>query len=239
MKKLFFLCLVILFVSYIPLAAQKVADPDPHRFDNEIASFNDWDQKNSFVKDAVLFVGSSSTRLWKTQDAFPVYPVINRGFGGAHISDMLFFIQETVMKYNSPIIVFYCGDNDIAAGKPAGQVLDDYKKFVTKTSAANPDVKIVFIPIKPSINRWSFWPEMKNANQLIEDYSATVANLFYVDMATPMIPDGEMPVADLFIEDGLHLSEKGYAMWNEILRPVLADLQPLQLNVPNKMKMIK
>lgn len=229
----------LFFISAPCLMAQNMADPDPHRFDKEITSFKNWDQKNSFAKDAILFVGSSSTRLWMTQDAFSDYNVINRGFGGAHISDMLFFMQETVLKYNAPVIVFYCGDNDIAAGKSAERVLSDYQKFVTRASESNPGVKILFIPIKPSINRWSFWPEMQRANRLIAEYSATTANLYYVDTATPMIPDGQMPAADLFIEDGLHLSEKGYALWNDILRPVLAELKPLQLNAPNKMKMIK
>ena len=82
-----------------------------------IDQFIEWDKKNSFLKKGILFVGSSSIRFWHTSNYFPELPIINRGFGGSHISDINYFINETVLKYKPHIIVFYAGDNDIAANK--------------------------------------------------------------------------------------------------------------------------
>ncbi len=199
-------------------------NPDPHRFDNEINNFVQWDKKNSFPEDAILFVGSSSIRLWNTQESFPELTIINRGFGGAHISDVNFFIEQTTLKYSASIILFYCGDNDIAGEKAPEQVLSDYKLFVKKVHENRTDTKILFLPIKPSILRWSFWPEMEAANKLIADYSDTNELLYYIDLASPMLAESSPPPADLFIEDGLHLSKQGYDMWVNILDPILNNL---------------
>ncbi len=115
----------LIFLFFPIIAQDQKKDPDPHRFDTQIQQFIEWDEKNSFPEDAVLFIGSSSIRLWPTRISFPDQTIINRGFGGAHISDIIFFIEETVLKYQSPVIVFYCGDNDIAAGKSSEQVFKD------------------------------------------------------------------------------------------------------------------
>ena len=201
-----------------------VPDPDPHRFDEEISRFVQWDKKNSFPEDAILFVGSSSIRLWMTAESFPDLHVINRGFGGAHISDVNFFLESTVLKYFPRVIVFYAGDNDIAGAKTPDQVLEDYKFFVQNVLTNRSDTKILYLPIKPSIARWEFWPKMAQANSLIEEYCATSENLLYVDTAGPMLQLGSPPPADLFADDGLHLSPAGYQLWNGILAPVLNEV---------------
>jgi len=217
-------------------------NPDPHRFDQSIQNFEKWDSKNSFPKDAILFVGSSSIRMWKTQESFHDLTLINRGFGGAHISDVIFFVEQTVLKYNAPIIFFYCGDNDIAGNKSSQQVLDDYKIFVQKVIENRSDTIIMFLAIKPSISRWGFWPEMDIANQLISQYSQTNDQLYYVDTATPMLEISSPPPTDLFISDGLHLSDIGYQLWADVVRAELAKLpsdKAATPSVPESLKSIK
>ncbi len=199
-------------------------NPDPHRFDQEIEAFVRYDEKNSFPKDAVLFVGSSSIRLWKTHLAFPDLPVINRGFGGAHISDVLFFYNQVVQPYQPRIIVFYAGDNDIAAGKSVEQVVNDFKTFVQKVKNDFPQTKIVFLPIKPSVLRWKFWPEMRKTNQKIEALCQQNPNLFYIDLTNVLLDDQGQPKANLFLQDGLHLNPNGYQKWNKTLSPLLHKL---------------
>jgi len=123
---LFTILFAQLFVS--PLAAQ--TDPDPHRFDEAIETFRRWDAKNAIPDHPILFVGSSSIRMWKTAESFTDLPVVNRGFGGAHISDMLFFKQDILLKYKKPAcIVMYCGGNDVAGGKSAERVVRDFKTW--------------------------------------------------------------------------------------------------------------
>jgi lysophospholipase L1-like esterase len=219
---LFSACLVLLGATS---AVAQVPDPDPERFAEEIAAFARWDAKNAVPRDAVLFVGSSSIRMWNTAERFQDLPVVNRGFGGAHISDVNHFLHETVLRYVPSVIVFYAGDNDVEAGKSADQVLADYEAFVRRVSDANPSTQIVFVAIKPSLARWTRWPEMRTANDRVRSYSETRANLRYTDVATPMLEAGGEPRAELFVSDGLHLSEAGYDLWTTVVKQTLGGIQ--------------
>lgn len=204
------------------LAAEPVADPDPNRFAGEIEAFAQWDSKNAVPADPILFVGSSSIRMWRTHESFPDLPVINRGFGGSHISDVIHFADRIVMPYKAGMIVFYAGDNDIAGGKSAERVLADYRRFVACVRAKYADVPIIFISIKPSGSRWTLWPEMKKANGLIKDFCDADPRLFFADLATPLLAADGQPDLSLFIGDRLHLNAAGYAVWNKALLPLIS-----------------
>ncbi len=196
-------------------------DPDPARFEKDIASFEAWDRKNAPPKEPILFVGSSSIRMWETRVSFPDLPVINRGFGGAHISDVLHFAQRVVIPYNAPIIVFYCGDNDIAGGKSPERVAMDFEKFVKLVRQNRPDTRIIYLPIKPSNSRWKFWPAMRTANEFVLRICAADDQLFCVDTATPLLGDDGRPQNRFFLKDCLHLNADGYRVWTEVVAPVL------------------
>tara|TARA_Y100000590_G_scaffold415195_1_gene512757 strand:- start:2646 stop:3401 length:756 start_codon:yes stop_codon:yes gene_type:complete len=206
-------------------------DPDPERFNINpigdaiyIDSFEYWDYKNSFPDNAVLFIGSSSIRKWSTSNYFPFAPVINRGFGGSHISDIIYFIDKTVLKYNPKVIVLYAGDNDVASGKSAVDVFHDYMDFILKIHNAIPETHIIFLPIKPSPKRWTFWPIMSEINSLIKEFNSQNIYLHYVDTASPMLSKLGQPIPSLFISDSLHLSINGYDLWSETLEPILKKL---------------
>jgi lysophospholipase L1-like esterase len=202
----------------------KSSNPDPARFKNEIAAFRAWDRKNAFPRDGVLFVGSSSIRLWPTAESFPDLPVINRGFGGSHISDVNHFADKIVIPYAPRLIVFYAGDNDVADGKSPQQVFNDFRAFARRVHEQLPATTIVFLPIKPSVLRWKKWPQMQAVNARVKELSRNDERLVYVDTASPMLNAHGRPRAELFRKDGLHLNAKGYAIWNETLAPVLSRL---------------
>ena len=150
----------ILLVFFILFAGGQ-NNPNPQRFEKNsygdnvsIDLFRLWDKKNSISYDEVLFVGSSSIRKWSTAEYFPNVPIINRGFGGSHISDIIFFINQTVLKYKPRVIIFYAGDNDIHYGKSPKIVLEDYKTFVKKVHSKLPNTRIVFIPISTFFKFW-------------------------------------------------------------------------------------
>ncbi len=216
---------IVLFIC----SAWSQESPNPLRFANNIVVgdqvsidlFRQWDKKNSTAIDPVVFVGSSSIRKWPTAEYFPDIPIVNRGFGGSHISDINYFINETVLKYEPKTIVFYAGDNDIYFGKTSQTVLEDYIEFVGRVHSQLPKARIIFIPIKPSLKRWSLWSEMNKANQLIGEYTKKNSLLYYVDTASPMLNDTGEPKISLFINDKLHLSNEGYDLWSKILKPVL------------------
>ncbi len=213
---------LILFLStnYTAQSARQIF-PDPHRFDKEILNFKNWDDKNSFPDSAVLFVGSSSIRMWKTHKYFPGLKVINRGFGGSHISDVIFFFNDVVNKYKPAKVVFYAGDNDIFAGKSPLKVFNDFKNFVNLVRDSVGNIDIFYIPIKPSINRWKFWPKMNETNLMIKNYCEKRNNVFYVDVVPGMLNEKGTPKRDIFISDGLHLNAAGYEIWTEILNKFL------------------
>jgi lysophospholipase L1-like esterase len=199
----------------------QAADPDPARFEQEIAAFEHWDRQNSYPRDAGLFVGSSSIRMWPTAESFPNLAVINRGFGGSQISDVRHFAERIVLKYSPRLVVFYAGDNDIESGKSPQQVFDDFHAFTELVHDRLPKTRIIYLPIKPSVARWPKWPQMQDVNSRVQQLSHTDERIIYVDTATPMLGEGGKPRRELFLDDGLHLNDKGYALWTETLWPVL------------------
>jgi lysophospholipase L1-like esterase len=218
----------LLFVSALVClgglrAAAQTAEADPTRFKAEIEAFRQWDTKNAVPVDGVLFVGSSTIRLWPTATSFAGLPVINRGFGGSQISDVNHYIEDLVLRYRPAVVVFYAGDNDVNAGKSPERVAADYRDFTSKVLAARADTRIIFLAIKPSPARWALWPKMQEANERIRSYSqGRTPQLLYVDVATPMLTAGGQTQAHLYVEDGLHMTPAGYVIWTRVLAPVIA-----------------
>ncbi len=203
-------------------------EPDLTRYKAEIDAFRQSDTKNATPADAVLFVGSSTIRLWATADDFPSLPVINRGFGGSQIPEVNHYIQDVTLKYRPAVVVFYAGDNDINAGRTPDQVVADYREFVQKVLAARADTRIIFLAIKPSPARWDKWPAMREANERVRSYGEGYNSnrsagplLFFADVATPMLTANGQTQAHLYVEDGLHMSTAGYAMWTKVLAPII------------------
>jgi len=175
------------------------------KWEKTIRQFEEWDSKNSYPADAVLFVGSSSIRMWRTAECFAGLAVINRGFGGSQISDVNYFVDRIVLKYQPKVIVFYAGDNDIAAGKSAERVLQDYRRFVQIVRRKLPATPIIYVGIKPIGSRWTLWPAMKQANSMIEQLCDKDPRLLYFDSATPLLDAQGKPNAELFLKDTQHI----------------------------------
>jgi lysophospholipase L1-like esterase len=213
-----------LFVIALIAAAVRAATTQPaHAFERDIEAFEAADRKQMPPADATLFIGSSTIRLWTTLATdFPEFPTINRGFGGSQIADSTFYADRIVFPYHPKRIVFYAGDNDLAARKSPQQVADEFAAFVQKVRSQLPTTPIYFISIKPSLLRWKIVDKIREANRLIAQNIAADPSLHYVDVFTPMLgPDGK-PRKELFRWDGLHMVRAGYELWISILKPVLA-----------------
>jgi lysophospholipase L1-like esterase len=172
----------------------------------------------------VVFVGSSSIRFWTPtlQTDFPGIPVIDRGFGGSAIADSTYYADRIVIPYHPRVIVMYAGDNDVEEGLAPSQVFVDFKAFVARVRRDLPKVAIIYISIKPSIARWSVWPQMHEANDKIAAWARTQPRITFVDIAPKMLEAQGKPDPRLFRKDGLHMRPAGYAIWVEALKPVLA-----------------
>ena len=201
------ICLTLLVSAPVPL--QTPAGLQTDKWAKEMAAFEEQDRKDPAVG-GVVFVGSSSIRLWDLKKSFPRVPALNRGFGGSQIPDSVTHAELLVIRHKPQIVVFYAGDNDIAAGRTPQQVFDDYKAFVSKVHAALPATRIAFIAIKPSIQRWALVDKVRAANALVREYAAADDRLGFVDVDGPMLGWDEKPRKELFVADGLHLTPKGY-----------------------------
>lgn len=210
-----------------PETAEKAGRPsDPARWESDIRKFEEQDRRQSPPKDAVLFVGSSSIRLWDTAKSFPDWPTINRGFGGSQIHEVTHFVDRIVLPYQPRLIVFYAGDNDIAAGAEPETVFERFQAFVEKVRGAGLQSPIIFIGIKPSVARWRLIDKIRAANRTIREWAENhpEQSVHFLDVERPMLDEQGFPRGDLLREDGLHLNQRGYDIWNELLRQKVADI---------------
>lgn len=182
----------------------------------------------------MLFVGSSSIRLWKLEESFPDLDAINRGFGGSQLADAVHFAERIVIAYRPRLVVLYAGDNDLAAGKKPEQVLADFKQFAAKINAALPETQIAYLAIKPSIQRRALLARIRETNAAIKQFVSSEKRLTYVDVFHPMLTDDGQPRAELFRPDGLHLNAEGYKLWASVLQPVLTRRRELGEGDPSR-----
>ena len=220
--------LILLLVTLPLLAWGRDSHPNSHaQWDAAIAAFQAQDRSHPPARGAVLFIGSSSIRFWKTLAGdFPEVKTINRGFGGSEIDDATFFADEIVAPYHPRAIVLYAGDNDLADGDSPARVRDDFAAFVRKARSLDPGVPIAFIAIKPSVARKALLAQIRAANSLVRQYAASEPGVTWLDVFTPMLgPDGQ-PQAKWFIADGLHMNREGYALWTGIVRQWLKQVAP-------------
>ena len=226
--KIYFLCFLSLVTCCAlgfhnrALAQQKASKPEQeNRFEKAIQAFEKSDKSNPPAQGTVLFLGSSSIRMWDLKKWFPDKKYLNRGFGGSEISDSIHFFDRVVVPYKPKVIVFYAGDNDVAKGKTAEKVFSDFKTFASRVKKDLPQTRIVFVAIKPSLARWKLVEPMRKANQLIKGYADGDKQIVFADIDTPMIGKDKKPMIKLFKEDGLHLNEQGYKIWFDVIQPLL------------------
>ena len=192
------------------------------RFETEIRAFEDSDRVKPPAPNGIVFVGSSSIRLWPDLRAdFPGRNVIQRGFGGSRLDEVLYYAPRMVLPYKPQLIVLYTGENDVAEGRTPTQIFSDYKSFVALVQRHLSAALIAYISIKPSPSRWQLVDRMRETNSMIERYALTHPQLAYIDVFTPMIGPSGRPRAELFVSDSLHMNRDGYALWRRLLTPWL------------------
>jgi lysophospholipase L1-like esterase len=208
-------------------AVTTLAQTKTNSFEKEILAFESRDKGNPPPKGAILFIGSSSIRLWKTltQD-FPQYHVINRGFGGSQISDSIYFTDRIVLPYEPSVIALYAGGNDLNAKKSPETVAADFKTFVAGVRAKLPKTKIAYIAIAGNPARWAQVDKVREANRLIREWTATQDGLSFIDVFPHMMGDDGTPKPDIFVADKLHMNEKGYAIWKGVVGDHLKKIVP-------------
>ncbi|MEP7037355.1 MAG: SGNH/GDSL hydrolase family protein [Acidobacteriota bacterium] len=220
MKKLIFALIFALFI-YSPFVSAQTYNRSKI-WDAEINALTEIDIKQTPPKNAVLFVGSSSIRMWKNlRSSFPDLNVINRGFGGSRLEDVNFYFDRIVAPYNPKTIVLYAGENDVNEGVAPETVLESYRKFAAMTHNKFPKSKLLYVSLKPSPSRWQIADNYRKTNDLIKAEITRDKLTAFVDVWSAMLGANNEPKPDIFLEDKLHLNEKGYAIWREVLAKYL------------------
>jgi lysophospholipase L1-like esterase len=200
-------------VSAEPRAPTLASEPAP--WQEAFDAFAAADRANPPGTGGVVFVGSSSIRLWdglETQfERLPV--VLKRGFGGSHMADCAKHLQRLVLAYKPSTVVVYAGENDLADGATPEDVLASFKAFADGVRRAQPQTHIAYLSIKPSPLRESLMPRIRATNALIRDYVGSLENAQFIDVHTQMVDAQGHVRRELFREDHLHLNADGYALW--------------------------
>jgi lysophospholipase L1-like esterase len=218
----FRLALIVCFAFTVSWADDRPNGPE--KWEKEITAFEAADRKQAPENGGIVFVGSSSIRLWKTlAEDFPGHRVLNRGFGGSEIADSVYFADRIVIPYAPRMVVMYAGGNDINGGKPPEQVFADFKAFVAKVRAKLPETHIAYISIAGNPARWAQVDKVKAANAEIAGWIAEQPRIKFINVFPHMLgPDG-LPKPDIFVEDKLHMNAAGYAIWKEVVAPYLRE----------------
>ncbi len=216
-------CAIIMALASAVGLSQCAAADDP--WEADIRKFEEQDRQTPPPADPILFVGSSSIGYWDLAKWFPDLPVINRGFGGSTVADVVRYVDRVVLKYQPRVIVFYSGDNDIAGGRTPEQVAADFATLLKAIRSQLPATRVIFIPTKPSPQRWHLIEKMRDSNRRIQAMSKDDPLLIYAETSAPLLGADGKPRAELYRPDGLHLNEDGYKLWTAVVKP-LVEQQP-------------
>lgn len=217
--------LIFLFLLVFVIGIQ-AKNPREKMWLPEINAFMRQDSCSFPAKNQILFVGSSSIRGWKSLPAyFEGYPVLQRGVGGTHLEDIIYFAEKIIFPYSPSQIVLYEGDNDLKDGFTPESYLDDVKTFVRLVQIKQPGTPILILSIKPSPARDYLKHKYMSANKLLESYCMSNELLSYIDISSSVLDDDGVYIADSFLSDKLHLTTTAYEKWAEIIKPHLIKIE--------------
>lgn len=221
MNKLIKYCYLVLF--FLTSFSGTYAQQHPP-FYSDIKSFEKQDSIHFPPSNEILFVGSSSFTKWTdVQDYFPGYPIVNRGFGGSSLPDVIRYADEIIFPYHPKQIVIYCGENDLAASDTvtAQTVLMRFKVLFEMIRKKLPNVQIDFVSMKPSPSRENLMPKYVEGNLLIKKFLQKKKKASFINIYDAMLDKNGKPMKDIFIGDNLHMNAKGYKIWQKIIEPYL------------------
>jgi lysophospholipase L1-like esterase len=218
-------CLLALFAALASVPQSQAQTPaSTNRFEKNVLAYEAADKTDPPPQNAILLAGDSQFYRWKTlAEDLPDYTVINRGIDSFQTSDLFYFTERLVLPYKPRMIILHVGGNDVNNGKSAGQILEDFKAFVAKVRAVQPEVPIAFSSITPGPGRWSQAPQRKEANRVIKEYVATQKGLLFIDLWDAMLTADGQPREDLWVADRIHPNQAGYQLRVKIMRPLLGE----------------
>lgn len=219
------LCVVLLSALFGSAALGQ--NLDPTRFESTIERFEAMDAQSMPPEGAIVLTGSSSIALWNRRAAEALAPltVIPRGFGGSVMGDVLHYLDRVALVYKPRAILIYEGDNDTAFGLDLDLVESQLKEIIARVHAELPDTRLYLLSVKPSVARLAYWDQAQALTARYQAIAAAHPKVYTIDVVSPfMDEDGEV-MRDIFINDNLHLNDKGNEIWG---RAIKAGLMPVE-----------
>lgn len=211
----------VIFLIFITVCTNQLILAQNHPpFWEDVQVIKQFDNIYNPPTNPILFIGSSSIRLWDDlEKTFAKYDALNRGIGGAEVNHIINYVDDIIFPYNPREIVMYIGENDLVVeGTTADSVLIRTKRLLQIIRSKLPNIPIVYFSIKPSPSRASYLDVARESNRLIKNYMSTQKNITYVDIFNPMLTKEGNPRPELFIEDMLHMNKKGYKIWRRKIK---------------------
>lgn len=217
------LAAVLLVVGFVSTATAQRSSA-PTGWADAIAAFDA--DAASRPEGAIVLTGSSSFTRWRTMEAdLAPLTVVPRGFGGSTMADVLHWVDRLVMPYKPRAVVIYEGDNDTFYEVPAETIAGQLKQIITKIHAASPATRVYVLSVKPSLARVSVWNEAQKTTELYKKIIAGDDRLHFIDVATPFLKADGTVMNDVFVDDGLHLNDKGNRIWAATIKATLMKVE--------------
>lgn len=208
----------------------QAADTGPqNKFEGEVTAYEAADRRQAPPARPIVFTGSSSVRMWgDLAESFPGRPVLNRGFGGSTMEDLLHFKERLVQRYRPRVVAVYEGDNDLAQGQKPDYVLGRYREFLDWIQRELPGTPVLLMAVKPSPSRQKLFDAQRDLNAGLLRLATERQGVYFVDTFYPLLNADGLPDPRWFLKDQLHLNSDGYRVWAPLLRGALdlADPQP-------------
>lgn len=211
-------------MTLVPLLLAGLIQGQEAPYAKDIEAFKVADNAFPPAKGQILFIGSSSFTRWTSvQEAFPNHRILNRGFGGSSLGDVGRYLDAIVFPYQPSQVVMYCGENDFAASPDLsyGIVVDRFKGVFREIRKRLPRTPFAYVSMKPSPSRWNLAFKFTAANAAIREFLSTQPRTAFVDVWPVMLGTDGLPKPEIYVEDKLHMNEKGYALWTPLIESVL------------------
>lgn len=202
--------------------------PQAHeQWDLDIEEFDRLNQAEVHPEDSILFIGSSSIRLWETieEDVAPFHP-IQRGYGGAKYTDVAVFAERLLHPHRYRALVVFVG-NDVTGNdddRTIDQVIQSIRHILHISNAHRPDAPVLIVEITPTRFRFRAWKEIRQVNAAIRELCLTSPNVYFVPTAEYYLQSDKQPRTELFGKDRLHLNRAGYRLWGRLIRQRLEEV---------------
>lgn len=176
---------------------------------------------------AVLFLGSSSIRMWKSisEDIAPIKP-IRRGYGGAKYCDLAIYTPALVRGLQFKAAAIFIG-NDITGSqhdKTPEEVARLSRIVIQAVRSEVSDVPILLISVTATPSRFKHWPRIREVNRALENLARSERNVSFLETQSHYLNEKQEPKPEYFVKDMLHQNEAGYKVWGGLVRDRLESI---------------